>query len=157
MIFSDHTNFRNLLPTSFKRKTDKKLVFSTSTKLENNKGYFKCVLKKKNIDFHFEYIKNKGNSHILRPSNRQHYVAVKTEAGVDFYQYQPNLMAKLIELHKGYGSTLFKSLETIFVVGQIIVTLSGLFLIIGLQRYYKLVAISAGSRLIILILALTIY
>lgn len=141
----------------FKGETSKKLAFTTSTKLENNKDYFKSELKKQNIDFHFEYIKNKGNSYILRPSNREHYVAVKNQDSVGFYLYQPNLMAKLVELHKGHGPTLFKRLETIFGVGLILVTLSGLYLIFGLQRYYKLVAISFGSGLIILFLTLTIY
>lgn len=141
----------------FKGKADKKLVFSTTAKLENTKDYFISELKKQNIDFHFEYIKNKGNSYILRPSNREHYVAVKTDAGVDFYLYRPNLMAKLVELHKGHGPTLFKKLETIFGIGLILVTLSGAFLIFGLQRYYKLVTISVGSGLVILVLTLTIY
>lgn len=80
------------------------------------------------IDFDWEYIKPNGNDLILRPSSKDHYIVSVQADKTDFIKIEPNLLLKLIELHKGHGPSLFKSLEISAGIGLILLTISGIFL-----------------------------
>lgn len=85
----------------------------------------------------FEYVKVKGNTLFTRPTSRTHYQFNITDAGISATRNEPDLQGSMIELHKGHGPTLFKTLQKALAVGLLIIVLSGLWL--GLT--------SAGLRL----------
>ncbi|PIP88534.1 MAG: hypothetical protein COW01_13430 [Bdellovibrionales bacterium CG12_big_fil_rev_8_21_14_0_65_38_15] len=92
------------------------------------KEWIKNQFENNNIDFDWEYIKPNGNDLILRPSSKDHYIVSVQADKTDFIKIEPNLLLKLIELHKGHGPALFKSLEISAGIGLILLTISGIFL-----------------------------
>ena len=92
------------------------------------KEWIKNQFENNNIDFDWEYIKPNGNDLILRRSSKDHYIVSVQADKTDFIKIEPNLLLKLIELHKGHGPALFKSLEISAGIGLILLTISGIFL-----------------------------
>ena len=92
------------------------------------KEWIKNQFENNKIDFDWEYIKPNGNDLILRPSSKDHYIVSVQADKTDFIKIEPNLLLKLIELHKGHGPALFKSLEISAGIGLILLTISGIFL-----------------------------
>ena len=92
------------------------------------KEWIKNQFENNNIDFDWEYIKPNGNDLILRPSSKDHYIVSVQADKTDFIKIEPNLLLKLIELHRGHGPALFKSLEISAGIGLILLTISGIFL-----------------------------
>ncbi|PIR30364.1 MAG: hypothetical protein COV38_06330 [Bdellovibrionales bacterium CG11_big_fil_rev_8_21_14_0_20_38_13] len=92
------------------------------------KEWIKNQFENNKIDFDWEYIKPNGNDLILRPSSKDHYIVSVQADKTDFIKIEPNLLLKLIELHKGHGPSLFKSLEISAGIGLILLTISGIFL-----------------------------
>jgi hypothetical protein len=66
-----------------------------------------------------------------RPTSRDHYEITATSAGVEVTPVSPDLVAAMMELHKGHGPGLFRLLEQIMALGLILTLLTGL--IVGLQ------------------------
>lgn len=91
-------------------------------------AWIRSQFKEQNIDFDWEYIKYNLNDLILRPSSKDHYVLSVQDNKTDFIKIEPNLLLKLIELHKGHGPKLFKWLEISAGLGLIFITISGIFL-----------------------------
>lgn len=92
------------------------------------KEWIKNQFENNKTDFDWEYIKPNGNDLILRPSSKDHYIVSVQADKTDFIKIEPNLLLKLIELHKGHGPSLFKSLEISAGIGLIFLTISGIFL-----------------------------
>ena len=84
--------------------------------------------KENDIKFDWEYIKTNQKDLILRPSSRDHYIVSVQDNKTDFIKIEPNLLLKLIELHKGHGPKLFKNLQIIAGIALILLTFSGIFL-----------------------------
>ncbi len=90
--------------------------------------WIKNQFKNNNINFEWEYIKVNGKDLILRPSSVDHYIVSVQENRSEFIKIQPNFLLKMIELHKGHGPSLFKSLEIGAGIGLIFLTISGIIL-----------------------------
>lgn len=90
--------------------------------------WIKNQFKNNNINFEWEYIKVNGKDLILRPSSVDHYIVSVQENRTEFIKIQPNFLLKMIELHKGHGPSLFKSLEIGAGIGLIFLTISGIIL-----------------------------
>ncbi len=90
--------------------------------------WIKNQFKINNIDFEWEYIKPNGKDLILRPSSVDHYILSVEDNQTEFIKIEPNLLLKLIELHKGHGPKLFKTLEITAGIALILITISGVFL-----------------------------
>jgi hypothetical protein len=119
------------------------------------KKYFQSSLEKNGITPNFESIKANGQDYILRPSTRIHYVVKNNpEADWTFFKVEPNLLRRLIEIHKGHGPKLMKWFEISFGFALILTTLSGLWLAITIPAYRKITGISFLAGLIVIILSL---
>jgi hypothetical protein len=105
--------------------------------------FFNEQFKINKIDFKFEYIKDTGKELIFRPTSKTYYTAISQPDGlVNVYKSQPNLPKKLIELHKGHGPRLMRTLEIIFGFALIIIALSGVWIALVTKPYRKPMAIS---------------
>ena len=84
----------------------------------------------KGIDptFTFEYVKVKDETLFTRPTSRQHYEIRVKEGGLDIFKNTPSLQKSLIELHKGHGPRLFKTVQKAMAFGLLVILLSGTWL-----------------------------
>ena len=131
----------------FKGDAKTELAFTISEKipldLKEKEAFFNEQFKQNNISYKFEYIREKDNEVIFRPSSKLHYTATIIPDGVtSVYKSQPNLTKRLIELHKGHGPRLMRTLEIIFGFALIIITLTGVWIALITKPYRKPMAIS---------------
>lgn len=120
------------------------------------RSFFNQQFENQKIDFQFEEIKEAGNEFLFRPSTRDYYSATKNpDSTLTFYKIEPNLLKKLVEIHKGHGPKLIKWFEISFGVALILTALSGLWLSITVPKYKKITwisfALGAGIILICLL------
>lgn len=66
------------------------------------------LLNETGLDQDFEYIRNRGSVIQLRPTSRSHYQFKQTPDGLTATRETPNIVAAMMELHKGHGPELFK-------------------------------------------------
>lgn len=100
---------------------------------EGKEDWIAAQFSAQGIEFDWEYIKYNGKDMILRPSSRTHYTVVPGEAETTFKKLEPNMLLKLIELHKGHGPGWFKKLEIVFGIGLLLITISGVWLSLMLK------------------------
>lgn len=114
----------------------------------------RALLEELNIEHEFEYLKSSGHQVITRPTSRQYYVIKQNNRELTVSRQDPSLQARMIELHKGHGPGLFRTLQKILAVGLLIVILSGLWLGIANRgsRTKSLTALAAGTVLFILLI-----
>lgn len=105
--------------------------------VEEKEAFFRRMFEERGVDFDFEYIQENGNSLTFRPSSRNHYAATVTASGAEVHRVEPDLLKKMIELHKGHGPTLFKRFEMLFGVGLILIALSGVWLAVAAPQLRK--------------------
>jgi hypothetical protein len=91
----------------------------------------KKLLEQANLSNDFEYLKDRGAVMQTRPTSRDHYEIKTTGNRVEITPVSPDLVAAMMELHKGHGPGLFRLLEQIMALGLILTLLTGL--IVGLQ------------------------
>lgn len=120
-----------------KGEVKKELIFE-SEKVSKDADVIRATLKQKNIDYHFENIKDKGDTLILRPSTRDHIQVEFTKDGMSYYWLKPNLVKTLQELHFGHGPKLLKKIQIAFGIGLFLVLFSGFMLLAGLKKHYKI-------------------
>ncbi|MFN8845806.1 MAG: hypothetical protein ACK5V3_11130 [Bdellovibrionales bacterium] len=119
------------------------------------KKYFQTSLEANGIKPNFESIKANGQEFILRPSTRVHYVVKNNPEGDwAFFKVEPNLLRRLIEIHKGHGPKLMKWFEISFGAALILTTMSGLWLAITIPTYRKITAISFALGLLVIVFSL---
>ncbi|MBO6557245.1 MAG: hypothetical protein JJ957_12150 [Pseudomonadales bacterium] len=86
------------------------------------------LLQSNGIVHHFEYVKISGKTLITRPTSRDYY-SIDTSSEVPVITLnKPDLVKQLVELHKGHGPGLFKTLQKVMAVGLVIILLSGFWL-----------------------------
>lgn len=91
------------------------------------------LLQSNGIIYEFEYVKISGATLITRPTSRDYYsLDASGEISVVTLN-KPDLVKRLVELHKGHGPGLFKTLQKIMAVGLVIILLSGFWLGISSQ------------------------
>lgn len=117
----------------------KELVYTINEKMPSDtveqENFLKEQFSRFDKDYQYEYIKSSGTSHIMRPTTRTFYTIIETEEGLEFYKSTPNLLSKLIELHKGHGPGIFKVLEVFFGFSLLLIVISGLFLTLTVKTY----------------------
>ena len=86
------------------------------------------LLQANGILHHFEYVKISGSDLITRPTSRDYYMIDLSSGAPVVTLEQPDLVKRLIELHKGHGPGLFKTLQKIMAVGLVLTLLSGFWL-----------------------------
>lgn len=117
--------------------------------------FFREQFKKNNIDFEFESIKDAGKELIFRPTTKLYYTAILIpENDIRVYKSKPNLVKKLIELHKGHGPKILRILEIIFGISLITIALSGVWIAVITKPYRKPMLISFSIGAIVILFAL---
>jgi len=98
-------------------------------------------------DFDFDYVRQSGKRAYTRPTSRTHYLIDGTGGSVEIVRREPNLQARMIELHKGHGPTVFKTFQKVFALGMVFIMLSGLWLGLTAPRLVRNTTISFGAGL----------
>lgn len=114
----------------------------------------KNILEQAGLDADFEYLKDRGSMMQTRPTSRDYYEIEPTPGGMKITPASPDLVASMMELHKGHGPGLFRILEQITALGLILILISGL--IIGLKSPLlktPTIGLTAAGILVFVILA----
>jgi hypothetical protein len=133
----------------FKGDEVKTEAFQLSAPIPENQAdreqFFKDQFKQAGIEFKFESVNVSKTSVIFRPQTRDYYAASLGEGGGwTVSKVQPNLLKRLIEVHKGHGPNLMRIFESIFGMALILTTLSGLWLAWTVKPYRKVTLVSFG-------------
>ena len=136
----------------FKGSTQQEIVSSIS--VGNNtitKDYVAAHIKKMAPDYSFEYIKEKTGVFYTRPTTRTYYkIKKKGQSAYVVYKVTPNFLASIIEVHKGHGPSLLKTLEKVLGFILMLILFSGVWLALQLKRDRKitLILMSSGFALL---------
>ena len=106
------------------------------------------------IEHRFEYLKQENGTLTTRPTSRVYYVLRVDQDGVQATRNEPDVQARLIELHKGHGPTAFKTLQKILAAGLLVIVGTGFWLglsAVGLR--VRMAAISGAGLLLFVLLA----
>ena len=111
-------------------KTDIDLTESRSidTATGSLEAQVRDLLVANGIDHEFEYIRVSGNNLVTRPTSTTWYQVQLAGPEIRLSRHEPDLIARLVELHKGHGPGLFKNLQKVMALGLLVVLLSGLWL-----------------------------
>lgn len=113
------------------------------------------LLQEQGLNSNFQYLKHRGENLDTRPTNRQFYQLLQRDDGLHIVAAKPDLIAALVELHKGHGPTLYKQFEIAFSMALVVIMLSGLYLGLaskGLKT--RTMQLSLSGTALFLILAL---
>ena len=114
----------------------------------------RAVLENAGFDGDFDYIKDRGSMMQTRPTSRDYFEIKPVDAGLEVTPVSPDLVASMMELHKGHGPLVFRTLEKILALGLVLILLTGL--IIGVQSpLFKIrtVAITGAGIFVSVLLA----
>ncbi len=117
--------------------------------------FFRRHLEGKGMNSDFEYIRSTKTDFIMRPTTRTHFMAAKANDNeLIVYKIEPNLLKRMIELHKGHGPRMMRWFETAFGLALILTTLSGLWLAWTVKPYRNttLISFAVGVALILVCL-----
>jgi hypothetical protein len=108
-------------------------------------------------DFPFEYVRQSGARAYTRPTSEAHYlIEARGRGDIRVVRREPDLQARLMELHKGHGPGHFKTLQKVFALGLLFVILSGLWLGLSAPRLRRNPALSFGAGLGVFLLVLLV-
>jgi len=86
----------------------------------------RTLLKSSDIKHKFDYIRNRGSVIQLRPTSRKYIEMKQTPKGLEASYKKPNLVAAMMELHKGHGPSLFKTYQKLVALTLFLVVFGGL-------------------------------
>ncbi len=107
------------------------------------------LLQSNGIVHNFEYVKVSGTTLITRPTSRDYYSIDVSGPTPEVSLNKPDLVKQLVELHKGHGPGLFKTLQKVMSVGLVIILLSGFWLGISSEPLRGATLITTGAGLLI--------
>lgn len=118
---------------------------------------FKVFFEEQNINYDFESIKKLSAQEFnFRPSTREYYnlKITSNNSTATLTRVNPDLLKKLIEVHKGHGPQALKIFEIAFGIGLLLTTISGLWLAWTIKAYRTatLGSFAVGSLIIVLCL-----
>ena len=98
-------------------------------KSKNIEGEVRTFFQNQQLNQDFEYIKRAGKSLITRPTSKTYYrIDINKNSQLQVSEIQPNIVKRLIELHKGHGPRVFKTFQKVAAFGLIFIIISGLML-----------------------------
>ena len=120
--------------------------------------FFREVFAKNGVEYSFSYVRVSGKEFTFRPTSRTHYIANVLDSAdkpeIVFSKVEPNLLKRLIEIHKGHGPVAMKWFEVAFGLALILTTCSGLWLAWTVKPYRKATLISFGVGALVIALCL---
>lgn len=107
------------------------------------------------IEHDFEYTKGSSTSLVTRPTSRDYYVIAARGDSLTVTLEQPDLIKRIVELHKGHGPGLFKTLQKITAFGLVFIFVSGLWIAWKTPPMRNTMATTAGAGFLVwLVLAI---
>lgn len=104
-------------------------------------------------DYDFEYVKVSGMRLYTRPTSRTHYLLEVAGDTIAISRREPDLQARMIELHKGHGPTLFRTFQKVLALGLLVMLLSGVWLGLAAERLRgRTLATALGGLLVFSVL-----
>lgn len=111
------------------------------TKTDLTKERLTQELQKIDENYEFDYVKKVGFGAITRPTTRNYYKIEVKPDGAKISHVKPNLLKRLIEVHKGHGPKVLRYIEKIIGVFLLLIILSGLYLAWTMKKERKIVGI----------------
>ncbi|MFG1500956.1 PepSY domain-containing protein [Halobacteriovorax sp. XZX-3] len=111
------------------------------SKSELTKENISVQLNEIDESYDFAYVKQVGDGAITRPTTRDYYKFQIKEDGTHISHVKPNLLKRLIELHKGHGPQFLRYIEKIIGIFLLLIILSGLYLAYTMKKERKIVGI----------------
>lgn len=107
-----------------------------------------------NVDYKWESVKVNGESLTLRPSSRDYYVVYPDGESAVFNKVSPSFMASLMELHFGHGPAWFRMIEQAFALALILITISGIWMMVMVKAYRMKILIPFSIGLLVTLLSI---
>lgn len=95
---------------------------------EDLKKEVTSILAKAGIEVDFDYVKSRGTTLQTRPTSREYYSLSVTDQQLTIVKETPDFVKSLVELHKGHGPTVFKTLQKITALALILLLITGLWM-----------------------------
>jgi len=143
-----------------KGSVEKKIIYDGTLgdkqfSAENRKTEIEQFISDNKLDYQFEYVKGGKYNFITRPSSRQYLSFAISQDQLKVTQKSPNLVASIIELHKGHGPRLFKTFQKWMAIALFFILCSGLLLGLTSKAYrIKTISISLSGLATFILLAL---
>lgn len=117
-----------------------------------HEAFFRDQFRKQNIDFDFEYIRSTETDFIFRPTSRVYYMAAPKDGKLVMQKVNPSFVKRMIEVHKGHGPRIVRTMEIAFGIALIAVALSGVWIAIVTPVYRRpmIVSLVIGTVLLAL-------
>lgn len=123
-----------------------------SLQSETKKEQVSTLLKKLDPSYSYEYLKDRKTSIQTRPTTRDYYNFKQTSPETfSLYKVEPNLLSRVIEVHKGHGPKLLKYFQEALGVSLIFIVLSGLIMSLQMKNRKKSAIVSMGIGFVILL------
>jgi len=125
------------------------LDFKSETLIDDVKD----LLDRANIDEDFEYIRDRGSFIQTRPTSEKYVELRQTAEGLTATQVTPDLVGKMIELHKGHGPLVFKTYQKLVAVLLLLVILGGVLVGLAARAYRRqtVIALALGTILFVIL------
>ncbi|RDV02960.1 hypothetical protein DXH95_13685 [Sphingorhabdus pulchriflava] len=103
----------------------------------------RTFLKAQKVNVDFEYIRARGNSFTTRPTSRPHVAFEEKDGQLTAKYVEPDTINALMEIHKGHGPRIYKTLGWVAGLTLFFVVLGGLFIGLLSPAYRKPTIISS--------------
>ncbi len=110
------------------------------------------LLRQIDPEFDFEYLKINSTTLITRPTSRVFYELDAGAGALAIRKATPNLISRLIELHKGHGPGAFKEFQKFMAAALMFILISGLWLGLASTQLRTTSAVTALGGLIVALL-----
>lgn len=145
---------------SIKGSVDKEIVYQGQLNgfdksAKDMKGQITEFINSNNIQHEFEYVKGGGNTYFTRPTSEPHLVFKVKDGQLEVTKQSPDLIRKIIELHKGHGPTYFKHFQKVMGFGLMFILCTGFLLgLTSNNLRTKTLSISGSGAVLFLLLIL---
>ncbi len=109
----------------------------------------RALLARLDPDFDFEYLKVNGATLITRPTSRVFYELDTGAEQLTVRRASPDLISRLIELHKGHGPGAFKEFQKFMAAALLFILVSGLWLGLASAQLRATSTITAVAGLLV--------
>lgn len=132
--------------------TEIKTGISLASDKEAMKKQISDLIKRVDANYRFEALKDRGPSIQTRPSTRDFYNFKKRSDGLfTLYKVRPDILSRLIEVHKGHGPKLLKNLQKLLGVALFFIVITGFLMSLKIKARLKhfLGTISLGTMVLV--------
>lgn len=116
-----------------------------------------ATLERAGVDgFRFDYVRGNGKTLYTRPTSRRHYRLDIRGDRIEVTQRDPDLVASMIELHKGHGPSAFRTFQQLLAAGLVFMVISGAWLGLSASRLRVPTALTAVAGIAVVALLVAV-